>query len=231
VNPWQHQIIPRAKALYTPIPKCACTTLKKASLEFAGVDRLFKIDGDWDPAFNVHWHSPLQVEGPLNEWRDRGLWSFSCVRNPWDRLVSCWIDKIARPTDDPLADQEFESLFSPYPWFDQVRRHMPFEEFARVVCSIEDDDLCEPHFRPMAWFIADESGAVPDFVARVESLDHGLAHVCEILQLEADLVHAHPDPDGRKTYQAYYTPQLADQVGRRYRRDVELFGYSFEVAG
>lgn len=68
----QGMVFEKYKAIYFPIPKVACSSIKVFLTDFAE----FSLD-DLD--------------------KFKNYFKFAFVRNPWDRLVSCYINKVAEP--------------------------------------------------------------------------------------------------------------------------------------
>ncbi|MEJ5255869.1 MAG: sulfotransferase family 2 domain-containing protein [Acidimicrobiales bacterium] len=136
------------------------------------------------------------------------LFRFGFVRNPWDRLVSCWLDKVVGPTDY---------------WSGTPLKGLPFDEFVHHIATW-DLDTCDRHVRR-------QSALLPprglDFIGRFEHLAEGIEQVADRLGIPAELPQRNTSAD-RDTYHAYYTPELAELVSRLYAPDVARFGYRFE---
>jgi hypothetical protein len=64
-----------------------------------------------------------------------------------------------------------------------------------------------------------------DFVARFENLAQDFRHVCERLGIERVLPHRNGLVHGH--YRGYYDEDSRAIVARRYREDIERFGYAF----
>lgn len=151
---------------------------------------------------------------------------FAFVRNPWDRLVSCWQNKIVS-----------RGSFDNAPWLQRLSRKKSLEisesdfeklqDFPRFVDWIEQHRIgeVEIHVRPQSALI-DLNNC--DFFGRMESFEDDLAHVFERIGLRTDNRTVRNQTSGRKRYQDYYTPELADRVGALYNKDVQLFGYHFD---
>lgn len=140
----------------------------------------------------------LPVDTP---WED--YYSFSFVRNPWDRMVSFYeYVQSAR-----LLPYSVHYGRSPLPKFREW-----FDEGAP---------------RDQLWYLRDSDGNIAvNFVGRFESLDADFAKVCEALRLPRVNL---PKMRGSKRgdYRGYYDDCLRKKVARRYEEEVDLFKYVF----
>jgi Sulfotransferase family len=131
------------------------------------------------------------------------LFKFAFVRNPWDRLVSRHAH-LLRSTD-----RRRHSV---------VSRMENFEDF--INWEIQRNAFQHP-------YVTDESGSrIVDFIGYYERLNEDFAKVCARLKLKADLPHANISP--HRDYRTYYTPKTRELVAREFKRDIEMFGYSFD---
>ncbi len=134
--------------------------------------------------------------------------SFSFVRNPWDRMVSVY------HRTDPHLRAHARGL-------GVELAGLSFPEFlART------EGLRHAHLRDQADYICDDSGrTVVDFVGRFETLAADFKTVCNRLQTEAALPHVNVST--HEGYRSYYDEASRALVERRFLRDVDLFGYRF----
>jgi hypothetical protein len=147
---------------------------------------------------------------------------FAFVRNPWDRLVSCYMSKIVMGGPG-LKMRNYGDI--------SLSRDMTFKEFAEAVCRIPDEES-DPHFRSQHIVICDDSpgkGILADFVGRFENLEEDFGIVAKRLGLEINLPETVSSADlkGLRSYRDFYDERLAEIVGERYRDDAKVFGYSF----
>ena len=166
------------------------------------------------------WRSPKFMSREFVEWRCRDYLKIAFVRNPWDRLVSCWQDKTVNSFYRTWGDYGFTP-------------GMDFESFARRVVEIPHDQA-DKHFRPMYFDLVDNKGdCIPGYVAQCESLSHdwdvarGIISGRRGLQLPAI---KHKNKSEHDHYSEYYDDELRELVGEYYKRDVELFDYRFDDA-
>lgn len=149
--------------------------------------------------------------------------TFSFVRNPWDRVVSCLkypnyfgigFQRVGEPPAPRLDLRGYQARFGAetvlehdhrfYKRGDLVSgRHLPGQVYGNIL----DEEL--------------------DFIGRFENLAEDCAKIREILGIEEGMaVHSERSqrlPDYRK----YYTRETFIRVGRLYDRDIRRFGYRF----
>ena len=134
--------------------------------------------------------------------------SFSFVRNPWDRMVSIFHHK------DPhmvmhaaAAGIDIQSLS-----FDQ------FLDRARSITHV--------HLLPQARFICDERGrCLVDFLGRFECLEQDFAAVSARIRINVKL--SRHNRSAHEEYRRYYNDERRRLVAELYREDIEAFGYEF----
>ncbi|MBT4500436.1 MAG: sulfotransferase family 2 domain-containing protein [Gemmatimonadetes bacterium] len=200
-------------AIYIPIPKVANTSVKAALADALG------LRGD------VHWEIQWPWVEPETIWSHYADWFvFTFVRNPWDRLLSCYLSKIHPDRmDDPLLRNGVEPEFWKYG--SVFHGKMSFTDFVRATAAIPDEEA-DIHFGSQYLYVTDPSGGVfVDFLGRFESLDSNFEHVCERIGLPGRLPHLLQTQHGH--YSSYYTPETEGLVRERWVRDIDLFAYSF----
>lgn len=197
-------VIPSLGLVFFIIEKCASTSIKRAlraALEVPGrrwPDRLAEIV-EIDPR-------PWERE----DWQS--LLSITIVRDPLDRLASTFFNKI-RPDAVLLKDRS-----------EWMRPGMSFDAFARGVCARPDRDL-DRHLRGQLARMSAEH--LPSRIFRFERLAEDWQELQAIVAQRSGLMipelgHANPWRRDRDPY----TPELRELVARRYRKDMETFGYA-----
>jgi chondroitin 4-sulfotransferase 11 len=212
-------------AVYIEIPKVACTSLKVAFAELLGV-ALDGFGGDPHQAQFPSIACRSDAHGPLFP----DLFAFAFVRNPWDRLVSCYRDKIAGEVDGFTRFDIRPGVADCLAGFAEFTAGMSFEEFAMAVASIPDTEA-DAHFRSQHTFVTNEAGAIAiDFVGRYESLHRDLEYVQRRTGLPNIRLPRLQASRGRVRYRDYYTTRTRDAVAERFRDDIELFAYAYAYA-
>jgi hypothetical protein len=204
---------PTLDVAYLDIPKVASTSIKAALTTAAGSS---------DAGARV-------ALGQLGI--SSAAFTFAFVRNPWDRLVSCWSDKIRDPnrTDREYVNGVYRDFLVDRGTF---WGGMDFRDFVHAILSTPDSDS-DIHVRSQSWFFR-EAGVGPEgiFVGRFEQLSSDWAEVCESVQQAIHLPHlnyASPRPQPRGNYVNSYDAELRRLVAVRYAEDTELFRYRFEI--
>lgn len=140
----------------------------------------------------------------------RDYFKFAFVRNPWERLVSAWHDKI--------IDRNHFNLPSD--------KHKELRDFSRFVDWVATLDICrcDVHLRLQSELI-DLSNI--DFLGRMERFDHDLQNVLTRLGVATPSVPKENTSSRSGDYRAPYTPELAGRVAQIYERDISIFNYAF----
>lgn len=134
-----------------------------------------------------------------------GYWSFCVVRNPWDRWVSWWY---------------FWSVI-------RQRFDTSFEEYTIRYFNNEYDGLEGGHYSNVIPQVAFSDHT--DCVLRYETLEHDFRQIQEKMSCYEPLPHLNVGKD-RLPYQQYYTSnKLIEIIGNFYAKDIEKFGYTYEL--
>ncbi len=217
-------LLERYRAVYVEVPKVACTSLKVALAELLGID-LDGSGGDPHRATFPSAASSRDAHGP----HFQGLFAFAFVRNPWDRLVSCYRDKIAGEVDGFTRFTLRPGVADCLAGFDAFVAGMSFEDFVSAVASIPDAEA-DGHFRSQHTFVTSGAREIAiDFVGRYETLPLDLERVRKRIGLpDIDLPRLQAAPR-RVDYRDYYTTHTCRVVADRFHEDIELFEYEFDA--
>jgi hypothetical protein len=209
-------------AVYVEIAKVASSSLKVAFADLMGLDLEAAGGNPHEIDFP---HPPRPAEDGDRFYP--GLITFAFVRNPWDRLVSCYRDKVRGEAED-FTGFAASGVAHCLAGFDVFTADMSFEDFVHAVAAIPDD-AADDHFRSQHTYLTNSSGEVAvDFVGRFENLDSDLSKVAGLTGLPLDLPLPRLQAVGRpRRYADFYTAATRNAVARRYARDIELFSYRF----
>jgi hypothetical protein len=208
-----------ASAVYFWVPKVACSTFKKVCADYLSL----AVDGN-DVAETIHHLDFPYVKKYQVRAECQNLYTFAFVRNPWDRLVSCYNDKICDEADHIY--ERHENRFVKYLRnIEGYRPGMTFEDFVNAIVQIPNH-RAEGHLRSQASFLSDAHGVLPlTKVGRFETLANDFHAIATDIGLTQVLPHLRSS--GNRDYRDYYSVKMRELVRNRYQADVELFRYDF----
>ena len=148
---------------------------------------------------------------------------FTFVRNPYDRLVSCYENKYHgnRKSKENIVERKL--------WFDNylfgyMGKDKGFADFVDKVCKIPDR-IADRHFRSQYDLIYGRKNRVRmDFIGHYENINNEYTRIMEEFGLRK---LPHFNPSKKKDYRTYYTKEMAEKVYRRFQKDFEAFGYTW----
>ncbi|MEM9063637.1 MAG: sulfotransferase family protein [Pseudomonadota bacterium] len=239
--------------IYRVVPKCACSTIGQI-LHYSDHGRFY--DGDIHDAKDGLWKwngnsDPQHARDVIVDTvTSREAVTFTCVRNPYARVLSCFLDKIAgiqrngkRYRGDMVAmiaqHYEMEIGETPEDAFDQIKAFRKFLLFVRDTIKFRHPMHPDIHWAPMSGHVATllNNGGNYDHVFATETFNDGMADILTKVDLahDADLEslprfneseghgpkRAHPIED-------YFDDLAIHIVTDIYRKDFEVFGYAME---
>jgi len=141
------------------------------------------------------------------------IYKVAFVRNPWERLLSCYLQK-----KNKIASAFFKR--------NKLSSELSFKDFATAVCDIPDHKS-DRHFRSQFTFITDtEANLLPNFIGAFSSFSEDIARVLKTNNVPpVEIPHYNKTSHGH--YTDYYSTELAEAVGRRYDIDKQLFGFEY----
>ena len=141
----------------------------------------------------------------------RNHFQFAFVRNPWDRLVSCFLDKTKM------------TIGTKY----QLRDYIKYKDsnFTEFVHDIVDDDVwtCNRHHRLQYNLINHD---YVDFIGRFERFQKDFDYICNKVGI-SDNKLPHRNKSKRTHYTEYYDDETRQIVAEKYAKDIEYFNYEF----
>jgi chondroitin 4-sulfotransferase 11 len=128
-------------------------------------------------------------------------YSFAVIRNPFDRVVSSY------------TYLKYQSLFSGS--FEKFV-FMPFENMTGIV-RWHSQPLQAKHLKCLTSI---------DKLVRFENLEKEISHLFKEFLL-VDIKLPHRNKSSHKHYTEYYNDKIRQEVARKWKQDIEAFGYEF----
>lgn len=145
------------------------------------------------------------------------IFSFTFVRNPWDRAVSAffYLNQGGVNSDDELDRKRYISKFNGN-----------FRLF--VLSSFNDHRIFQQaHFRPQSEWICDHSGNIlVDYIGKIEDYQNCFNRVCEIMKIKPQII-PHLNKSSHKSYTTYYDKKTKQIIEKAYEKDIKMFDYDF----
>ena len=193
--------------LFVHIPKTAGNSIQSALRDYSE-DQLVALRKEQDgierfglrnPKYQIKKHSMLrEYHDALGPEQFRDLYKFTCVRNPWDRMVSYYFT----PTQHPEA------------WNRKKFREIIFKAVS-VADYLRLGDGEEDPF------------ANVDHIIRFENLADDFAAVCAAIAISPPTLPQY-NRSHRDHYTKYYDDELRELVRTRFAAEIERFNYTFE---
>ena len=215
------------KYIFVETPKVACSTIKmvlqRLELEMEDFIR------DEFEDLHIREFSPLLQLMQLPNFEDyffrHDFYKFCFVRNPYDRLLSCYLDKIA----NPIISKEKEFLIN-YMGLDEIKdgdHNISFRKFVEV---IQKQSLLEMdyHWRPQTYLTC-QSSIDYDFIGKLESFDDDFKIISKNISKNMNKYYS-PEirhhTNANKLLDKYYDDDLYDRVYNIYEADFINFSYN-----
>lgn len=152
-----------------------------------------------------------------DEWED--WFKFTIVRNPWDRLVSCY--EYAKAEKSYWHNNVGEEL-TPHPDFELIKR-ISFKETVDILYKYRGHRILKhAGWLPQVHWLWDDSikkEFIVDKIYRIEDLSS--------LEKKFNIKLKKINVTKKKPYKEYYTPELIDKVSQIYEQDIKTLKYEF----
>ena len=205
--------------MYGRVPKVANTSIK-ATLSGLLQEKPEKgMRSTSDSFWSHNTHGETKLITPQEAISKRGShFCFSFVRNPFDRLVSAYNNKILELEDVTKPMQEMGLV-----------HNMPFREFIACIVNTPDEQL-DVHLLPQASILSIDGQVIPSFVGQIEHIQAHWKSLQQWMRKEGlPVLSSIPEKNVRRgddhsDLPKYYSdPEIVRFVEERYREDVELF--------
>jgi len=188
--------------LFVHIPKTAGNSIQSVLRDYSE-DELVPLRGEQDgierfglrnPNYKIKKHSTLAEYGAaLGEDQFRSLYKFTCVRNPWDRMISYYFT----PTQNTTA-------------WDRKKLRKVISKALSVADYLRSDKGERDPFDNV------------DYIVRFENLADDFRAVCGALGISPTTLPQY-NRSNREHYSRYYDDELRELVRKRFAPEIELF--------
>jgi len=193
-------ILHREKVIFFLVAKAANSSIK------AAIKMLYNIPPDPD-TLHRDWNRVSPAEAAMVDYS-----KIAVVRNPFDRLVSCYYQKILGRGKSGLLN------------LNGIYQGMSFTDFVKQIYHIKS--MQEAHIRPQHVSMIHDGALVPQIIIRFEQLETEWANIVQkIIPGMPDLPHMNSSDHPK--YQYCLGDQEKQMTTELYQKDLELIGYEF----
>ncbi|MDO5631731.1 MAG: sulfotransferase family protein [Paracoccus sp. (in: a-proteobacteria)] len=236
--------------IYRVVPKCACSSIGQIMFHS---DHGSYFDGDiHDAREGLHKWARRESEAPIERAvRAHDAVVFTCVRNPYSRILSSFFDKIAgiqrngrryRGNLVPQLIQRYGvEVGSPDDGFDfdQIKSFRRFLLFARDTIRWRRPMEPDIHWSAMSGHIATfiVNGGRYDQIFFTEKFNEGMQRVLDAadtpVTMDVEQVPKFNESEGHGPKRAYKVSEYFDDLSQHlvweiYKKDFQLFRYDFD---
>lgn len=209
------------KFIYFETPKVACSTIKR-SLQSLEIGSEATLADDVHDKSKSPLLSPLSLANPLSQ-HIKTHFKFGFVRNPYSRILSCYLDKIVGNQWE--KDRRLPKLgYAP-------SDNLSFVDFLKAVKTfpIQEWDI---HWMPQTILLSHDKIDL-DFIGKQETFDSDFSRVLHYLngekQEEEKIVNVnHHSVNANKKLEKYLNKEAQDLVKEIYYDDFKAYGYGFD---
>lgn len=243
------------RLIYCPIPKNACTSVTKFMVMLSNLQEKEKILELPGGKFHPYVRSKLTLRD--NNYRsvveildNSDYFKFTVVRNPWERLLSAYLNKFVQYNDPRITKKVIDDVYYNNNENPDYNKSINFQQFIEYLVRTKDENLND-HFRPQYLFLGNTKF---DFIAQFETLEKDFEFIKKKFNITfnlsinnvtnySDAELTLPKPDGFSSYYPselnklgsypyytkFYNKSLIELVKKRYQKDIDLFSYTFKI--
>lgn len=214
----------KLKLLYYPVAKVASSSIRRYIFEHEYSHPEMAAE-EREGAF-VSFQFPRIPQKEVPKYVRDGYTTFTVVRNPYERVCSCYRDKILGSVKRGHLHKGFQryNKLASIPIFTE---EMPFISFLRKIAWIPDF-ASDAHFRSQVTFIPHAGNQIlVDHVLKMEEFDIGFSDLVKKLGLPewkpSRVNRTHPQESLLKSH-----PDTVPLIRRRYRRCFRILPYGLD---
>ena len=204
--PNEYVVLEDRNLIYLVNSKVACSSIKKAF-----ISEEVKDDSDGKIHELLPFKTVLKLDLPNIE-----NYAFTFVRNPFDRVVSCYVDKFLKEKERERAFNYFDGYMLGY-----LSNIDSFEDFVKKIVKIPNF-LRDRHFKSQ-WSLISSSKIKINYIGRFENINDDFDHIKNKYSLY-DLPHF--NKSNAKDWRSFYTKESAKLVYDAYKDDFVNLDYN-----
>jgi hypothetical protein len=147
--------------------------------------------------------------------KETDYYSFTFIRNPFERIVSCYYSKYI---SDKIKYKK-EILDFDFYLLGYIKKDKGFATFIKKISHIPDF-LADRHFKSQWALIYSHNKLSLDFIGRYENLEQDFEHIQTTFSLDP---LPHLNPSGKNDWRDSFTQELVTLVAKRYKKDLETW--------
>lgn len=214
-------IVDHLKIIYFPIPKVAVSSFKYVFglslnlIESTCTDNI-------NDLHLIKFPSISRSKASNSDYDD--FIKLGCVRDPWDRILSCYKSKIKK--DKNFNDIHFKNGVSKrFLKYDVFKAGMSFHDFVKAIYDIPDVSS-DFHFRSQVDFLFNDNISLVNTLLKYESLDEDYKKLNARLGYSLVELPLMNKSYSNEKFNHYYSNELIELIGKRYEKDITAFGYN-----
>ncbi|MBP9829086.1 MAG: sulfotransferase family 2 domain-containing protein [Proteobacteria bacterium] len=212
--------------IYVVNEKCGCNTITRALGSYEA-DRLLEF-----PEPRGFHRPPFEIAERYQRLLSNEFFKFTCVRNPFSRVLSAYLDKIAKVKEVWTRDSAGRVFLTRETWPRQdlgfnIYQKISFEQFLRRLKEKSLKELND-HFKPM-WCVTMLPIVPYDKIVHLEKFDQEFQEVMSQLGLPGkpgNYFSAEHATKAAVRKSDYYSQREVNLVLDLCKKDFELLGYS-----
>ena len=208
----------KIKLLYGRVPKVANTSIKHALCSLLTEKPTQGMKTTSDKFWRDFTNNETELLSPLQARKLRKThFSFTFVRNPFDRLVAAYNNKVIEIENPPSPMQKMG-----------IQHGISFEEFIEIIASNKSEDF-DVHIMPQSEILCAGNKLVPKCVGRIEEINLHWGYLRKRMKtydikLRKTLPHKNSRRAEKKSLREYfYSSKIINKVVSAYGDDLRIF--------
>jgi len=210
IDPVEYYIFKDRKLIYIVNPKAACTSIKSIIAKSYN----FQPERNFDLHLRRNWQAEIaSFDWNMGKLDDayKDYFKFTFVRNPLDRLYSCFQNKVLGIGEEVPLEYFTRRLFD-------LSKYREFDQFVDRVSKLPDY-LSDRHFRSQ--FSLFEGNKI-DFIGKMENIEEDWNFIAKKFDFETL-----PNKNKSERHKSIqFSPTLVRKIHRKYAKDYELLDYT-----